>query len=115
MKNLANLQDNFYVGFSKYLFLKSEKNLSQQQRLERNDFLEMLPTIGHAYRLKILFDDFWSMKSQEESISFLAYWCDLAEDALIEPFVRFAKTVKAHWQGIINYTKSPSTKSQMEF
>ena len=65
----------------------------------------MLPTIGHAYRLKILFDDFWSMKSQEESISFLAYWCDLAEDALIEPFVRFAKTVKAHWQGIINYTK----------
>ncbi len=101
----SELKQHHMLKGYKYLFLKSEKNLSQQQRLERNDFLEMLPTIGHAYRLKILFDDFWSMKSQEESISFLAYWCDLAEDALIEPFVRFAKTVKAHWQGIINYTK----------
>lgn len=89
----------------KYLFLKSEKNLSQKQRMERNDFLEMLPTIGHAYRLKVLFDDFWSMRSQEESVSFLAYWCDLAADAEIDPFIKFAKTVKKHWQGIINYTK----------
>ena len=101
----SELKRHHMLKGHKYLFLKSEKNLSQKQRLERNDFLEMLPTIGHAYRLKLLFDDFWSMKSQEESESFLAYWCDLANEAKIEPFIRFAKTVKEHWQGIINYTK----------
>ncbi len=101
----SELKQHHMLKGYKYLFLKSEKNLSQKQRSERNDFIEMLPTIGHAYRLKILFDDFWSMKSLEESESFLAYWCDLAEEAQIDPFIKFAKTVKAHWQGIINYTK----------
>lgn len=100
-------------GF-KYLFLKSEQNLSSKQKEQRNIFIEMLPTIGHAYRLKILFDDFWNMRSQEKAMSFLAYWCDLAEDAKIEPFLKFAKTVKEHWQGIVNYTKYKITNGILE-
>ena len=37
--------------------------------------------------------------------SFLAFWCDLAADAAIGPFVKFAKTVAQHWAGITNHTK----------
>ena len=31
---------------------------------------------------------------------------DLAGEAAIEPFVAFANTVQAHWDGIINYISS---------
>ncbi len=87
----------------KYLFLKSNKNLSNRQRTDRNELLELLPTIGEAYRLKLLFDDFWSMENKEDSKGFLSFWCDLVYESKIQPLIKFANTVKAHWSGIINY------------
>jgi len=89
----------------KYLFLKSNKKLSRRQRSERNNLLNLLPTIGEAYRLKVLFDDFWDMEDINESEGFLAYWCDLVYDSKIQPLIRFAKTVKLHWSGIVNCGK----------
>jgi transposase len=89
----------------KYLFLKSEKNLLDYQLALRDLSLETLPGLGEAYRLKVLFDDFWTIRDPEKAQSFLAFWCDLAADAAIGPFVKFAKTVAQHWAGITNYTK----------
>lgn len=98
----------------KYLFLKANKNLSTKQRTERNELLELLPTIGEAYRLKLLFDDFWTMDNQEDSQGFLSYWCDLAEESKIYPLIKFANTVKSHWKGIINYLSKPISNGILE-
>lgn len=89
----------------KYLYLKAEKNLKAYQVMLRDISLEALPTLGEAYRLKILFDDFWSIDEPQNAQGFLAYWCDLAVEAGIESFAKFAKTVADHWNGITNYTK----------
>ena len=89
----------------KYLFLRGEQNLKGFQILLRDLSLETLPKLGEAYRLKVLFDDFWSITDPEKAQSFLAFWCDLVVDAGIEQFIRFAQTVHAHWKGITNYTK----------
>lgn len=98
----------------KYLFLKANKNLSTKQRTERNELLELLPTIGEAYRLKLLFDDFWTMENQEDSHGFLSYWCDLVEESKIYPLIRFANTVKVHWKGIVNYLYKPISNGILE-
>ncbi len=50
-------------------------------------------------------DDFWTIRDPEKAQSFLAFWCDLAADAAIGPFVKFVKTVAQHWAGITNYTE----------
>lgn len=89
----------------KYLFLKANKNLSKEQKRQRNELIELLPNIGEAYRLKLLFDDFWLMTDEEEAKGFLAYWCDLVYESKIQPMMKFANTVLAHWTGIVNYTK----------
>jgi len=89
----------------KYLFLKGNKKLSARQKQERDELLELLPNMGKAYRLKLLFDDFWDMQNEEESQGFLAYWCDLAKQSKIQPMIKFAKTVNMHWAGIVNYLK----------
>jgi len=89
----------------KYLFLRGEQNLKGLQILLRDLSLETLPKLGEAYRLKVLFDDFWSITEPEKAQSFLAFWCDLVAEAGIGQFIHFANTVKAHWKGITNYTK----------
>jgi len=98
----------------KYLFLKNESNLSNRQKQQRNDLLELLPTVGNAYRLKLLFDDFWEMKNPQEAQGFLAYWSDMVKDSGIYPLMKFARTVYAHWHGIANWTQSRLSNGILE-
>jgi len=88
----------------KYTFLKNK--LSPKIKQERDLLLEYYPKLGEGYRLKLLFNDFWDIKDKEEAESYLAFWCDLADDSGIFPFQRVVKTIKAHWSGIINYIQS---------
>jgi len=98
----------------KYLFLKNEKNLKADKKELRNKLLELLPVIGKAYQLKVLFDDFWDMKNSEDAQAFLSFWCDLVQEAKIFPMIKFANTVKAHWSGIVNYTNSNLSNGILE-
>lgn len=90
----------------KYTFLKQDKKLSDKDKHAKREILTLFPVIANAYRLKELFNEFWELKSIEEAGSFLAYWCDLVEDSGIEPFKKAARTLLAHWTGIVNYAKS---------
>jgi transposase len=88
----------------KYTFLKNK--LSPKIKEERDFLLEMFPKLGEGYRLKYLFKDFWDLKDKEEAESYLAFWCDIADDSGIFPFQKAVRTIKAHWTGIINYVES---------
>lgn len=88
----------------KYTLLKSK--LTPNLKEERDLLLEYYPRLGEGYRLKQLFTEFWEIKDKEEAGSYLAFWCDIAEDSKIQPFVKVANTIKAHWSGIINYIES---------
>lgn len=98
----------------KYTFLKSPKQLTEDQSVQRHALIELYPQLGEAYRLKELFDDFWTMKTPREASGFLAFWCDMAQESEIAPFVGFVKTVKKHWNGILNYITSKLTNGILE-
>ena len=72
------------------------------------------PTLGQAYRFKVLFDDFWAIKDVEQAEGYLAFWCDMVEDSGITAFLKFVKTLRSHWNGVINYTKSRLTNGILE-
>jgi transposase len=90
----------------KYTFLKQDKNLSEKQKEAKYGLLTLYPAMANAYRLKEMFNEFWSFKTKEEAGAFLAYWCDLVEESGIQPFKQAAKTLLAHWSGIVNYAES---------
>lgn len=98
----------------KYTFLKSSGKLTGPQALQRNELLDLYPELGEAYRLKILFDDFWEMEDSQQAAGFLAFWCDMAIESGIKPFIKFAKTVCEHWNGILNYLESQMTNGILE-
>lgn len=50
--------------------MKSNEKLSQRQRDERDKLITLLPKIGETYRLKLLFDDFWYLKDEEDAQGF---------------------------------------------
>jgi transposase len=98
----------------KYLFLKNNTNLSKKQRQERGEFITLYPILGETYRLKELFDDFWNFTDKDEAAAFLSYWSDLVYDSGIQPLIKFANTVKAHWSGIINFIQTRITNGILE-
>ena len=98
----------------KYLFLKRDENLNREQIEAKHYFLTHFPRLGEGYRLKELFNNFWDLKEVDEAGGYLSYWCDLAEESKISPFMKAARTIRAHWSGIINYIKSRLTNGILE-
>jgi len=88
----------------KYTLLKNK--LSPKLQNQKDMLLEYYPRLGEGYRLKQLFTEFWELKDKEEAESYLAYWCDIADESGIQPFIKAANTIRAHWSGIINYIES---------
>ena len=99
---------------TKYTFLINPQKLSAIQQIHRDLLLDIYPNLGTGYRLKTLFNEFWDMESSDEAGAFLAYWCDLATESKIQPFVKVANMIKAHWSGIINYIKSQLNNGILE-
>lgn len=98
----------------KYTFLKTYEKLTRKKQQELELLTMMYPKLGEAYRLKVLFDDFWDINDTQEAKGYLAFWCDLVTEAKIQPLIAFVNTVKAHWFGITNYTNSKLTAGVIE-
>lgn len=98
----------------KYTFLKSNNKLTARQKKERDELIEVLPVLGEAYRLKVLFDDFWEMENVADAEAFLTFWCDLVQQAQIHPFIKFTNTLNSHWTGIVNYIESNLSNGILE-
>jgi transposase len=99
---------------NKYLFLKNWDNLTDKRRLELGNLMDVYPTIGHAYRLKVVFNEIWQMPDRESAEAHLKDWMQEVEKTAIQPFMQFAKTVKAHWSGIVRFFDSHLTNGVLE-
>lgn len=98
----------------KYAFLRNPKSLTEAKRQEVEELIKLYPTLGEAYRLKILFDDFWDMEDAQRAEAFLENWCAQANKSKIFPFLKFVETLKVHWYGIISFITSRLTNGILE-
>ena len=76
--------------------------------------IRLYPTLGEAYRLKILFNDLWNMADKPSAHAFLTQWCEEVNQAGIPAFQAFANTVTSHWNGIIHFVESRLTNGILE-
>ncbi len=103
-----------FLKGQKYSFLSNPENLSE----EHKDALEKLciayPSLGEAYRLKVWFNELWTMPTKASAKIFIEQWCRDVELSNIQPFMKFARTIKAHLTGIINYVETNITNAILE-
>lgn len=98
----------------KYTFLRNRDNLSSKRETELAELITLFPTLGEAYRLKVLFNDLWAMPDKVTAELFLRQWCMEVDAAKIPAFMAFANTVRAHWSGIVQFVESRLTNGILE-
>lgn len=110
----AEQKEHDFFKKTKYIFLKNRNNLTSEQEVKLNEAIVRFPNIGIAYRLKVLFNEFWSLTDPKEAEVFLEDWVRQASESKIVPMQAFAKTVKRHWKGILRYTTSRISNGILE-
>jgi transposase len=91
---------------TKYCFLKNPENLTQNQEVKLNEVLQYDLNSVRAYQLKEAFQFFWTYNSPRWAGWYLDKWCTRAMRSKLDPFKKFAKSIRKHRPLIMNYFKA---------
>ena len=98
---------------SLWLYNPSSLTKEQQEQIERlADPKNNLKT-ARAWRIKLALQDIFRENAPWSS-RLLMKWYKWAVRSRLEPVVNFARTVKKHWDGIVNYFKSGVSNGILE-
>jgi len=99
---------------TKYLWLKNPCNLTSKQESLLATFLrESSTNTAKAYTSKLEFDQLWSVQPNAVE-PLLNEWMNRSEGLNLNPISAFVKTIKNHYQGVINGMKSFFTNAVSE-
>lgn len=91
---------------SRWCLLKRPENLTGKQRIKLRDLLRYNLRSVRAYLLKEQFQDFWDYDSPTWAGKFLDQWCTEVMRSRIEPMKKFARTLRAHRELLLNYFRA---------
>lgn len=99
---------------TRYLLLKGQEKLSlrAQERLDR--LLLINRPIYIAYVLKEELRRLWKMPSRQEGEKFLYEWIRMALESGVLQLARFARKLRRHAWGILNYFDFPISTAKVE-
>ena len=100
---------------SRYSLLVNIENMNKKatEDVERIAFSKLNLKTGRAWRMKQAFSEAYSLKGKI-GIAELSKWCSWAFRSQLQPMIDAAKTIKAHWNGVINYFLTGVTNAVME-
>jgi transposase len=101
---------------TKYIFLKNRGNLTKKQKakLEEISISKLNFKTLRAYHIRENFQEIYKAESQTEFEYLLKKWYFWATHSRIKPIIDAAKTIKNHWDGVINWKKSLITNAVLE-
>jgi len=90
----------------RWCLLKRPENLTDNQRMSLRELLGYNLKSVRAYLLKEEFQQFWDYDSPAWAAKYLDGWCTRAMRSRIEPLKKFARTVRAHRELLLNYFRA---------
>ena len=96
-------QRNRVLKNTRYIWLKNPSSLTQKQTGILGSLKDMNLKTSRAYNLKLSLQMFWNMEDSESAQTFFKRWYFWATHSQLPAIVKVAKTLKEHWNGIINY------------
>ena len=93
---------------TRYVFLKNEKNLTSKQREKREELSMSRLNLKSMKALHIRenFQEIYKMPTFELFESMLKRWYFWATHSRIQPIIEAARTIKAHWNGVLQWKRS---------
>lgn len=92
-----------FLSKARWLLLKRRENLKPDERGRLRQLLTINLRSVRACLLKEQFDRFWKYKSALWADRFLTKWTTLAMRSRLEPFKKFARTLRAHRHLLLNW------------
>lgn len=99
---------------TRYIWLKNPENLTEKQLNELGSLKDMNLKTSRAYDLKMSLAGFWNHYNPEVAASYLKRWYFWATHSRLTPVINAAKTMKRHWDGILNYIESRISNGVLE-
>jgi transposase len=101
---------------TRYIFLKNEKNLTQKQREQKEKL--SLPSLNllsmRALNIRESFQQIYAAQTEDTFEELLNKWYYWATHSKLEPIKKVAKTIKKHWDGILQWKKSQINNGILE-
>lgn len=110
----AEQQHNKNLKNTRFIWLKNPKNLTEKQTSIVDELLKLDLKTVKAYQIKLALSRFWEIKFPKEAERYLKKWYFWATHSRLDPVIKAARTIKRHWQGVINYTYSRITNGVVE-
>ncbi len=99
---------------TRYIWLKNPENLTGKQLKELGSLKDMRLKTSRAYEIKLSLRDFWDIRDPVLAQSYLKKWYFWATHSRLAPVIDKAKTLKNHWNGILNYVNTRINNGVLE-
>ena len=107
-------QKNETLTGTKYLWLKSKRNFTKDNKSDFKKLNIDQLAVGRAWNRKELFRHFWSYKYEGSARKFFNKWYFSATHSRLKPVIDVAKMLKRHIENILNYVKHKITNAFAE-
>jgi transposase len=98
---------------SRYVWLKNQGNHTARQREIYDELKDSTLKTARAYRIKEMLQRLYEQPT-EGAEDHLKRWYFWATHSRLEPIIKAAKTIKAHWEGVMRWFKSGLNNGFME-
>jgi transposase len=75
--------------------------------------LQPLDTV-RAWELALKFDDFYELGDPAGAEEYLRRWVSEAKDSSLEPLIKFAEMLEAHWDGVLRWHQTRVSNGLLE-
>jgi len=89
-------------------------NLGEEQRQLRLELCAKHKALGRALALRESLQETWQWPGPASAEMHLKTWCSWATRSRLEPFKKLARTIKAHWNGILSFYPNKVTSAAIE-
>lgn len=112
----AESKDNPLLKGTRFIFLKNEKNLTQEQRTKKEELIlsDLNLKSLEALNLRETFQQIYHAPTEKQFEFLLNKWHDWAMASKLSPMQKVAKTINNHWDGIIQWKKSQINNGVLE-
>ena len=108
------VRENKGLTSTRYIWLKNVDNLTEEQKMTLEELNQLNLKTTRAYQIRLNFQEFFRQEDRLSGEVFLRKWYFWATHSQLDPMIKAAKTIKRHWNGILNWFDSHLTTGFIE-
>jgi transposase len=107
-------KNNPLLKGARYCFIKNNQNLTAAQKTKRESLSELNLKSMRALHIRENFQEIYKANTFEDFEKLLNKWYFWATHSKLKPIIKAAKTMKKHWDGILEWKRSQINNGILE-